>query len=294
MKRTSHSRFGVRALGNGFFLFILFILIILVLIWRSFFTGIFWRVSSPLLQTGKLVFVPIDFMLGGFSGKAALAAQNAQLQTQLASTSAALADRDVLYQENVDLKARLGRDAKVQTILAGVLLAPPAAPYDTLLIDAGSAQDVALGDMVSSGGTTLIGTVSEVHATTATVTLYSAPGQRYQAFLLHSGAVVSVPNILASSTSATSNTTTKTNVSVSNKSTPVELEGQGGGSLRAEVPAGTPVKVGDSIVTPGVVNGFAGVVSAVTQNSSESFETIYVTLPTNPLELRFVEIWRKE
>ena len=248
------------------------ILCVVVLLWRSFFTGIFWWASAPLLQTGKVVLAPIDFILGGFSSKATLARENANLQAELASSTALVSDRDALYLENLDLKARFLRDARPGIILGGVLTGPPGVPYDTLLIDAGAAQGVAVGDVVSAGGTTLIGTIGEVHHTTASVLLYSSPGQRYSVLLVPHGTASTTPT----------------------KSVPIELEGQGGASLRGEVPAGTLVRVGDMVVTPGVAGGFVGSVSVVTKKDSESFETLYVTLPINPLELRFVEVWKKE
>jgi cell shape-determining protein MreC len=271
MKKTSRNGFSVRFLGNTFFLIVLFFLCIMALLWRNFFTGIFWQLDAPLLATQKVLIAPFHIIFLNFTSKAGLDAQNTLLKNELASTTVLLADRDALYQETLDLKAQFGRDAQIQTILAGVLLQPPEEPYDTLLIDAGTAQGIEVGDLVAAGGTTLVGTVREVHPTTATVELFSSPGEQYNALLL---------------TGATASSTTT--------SVPIVLEGQGSGSLRAEVPAGTPAAVGDAIVTPGVESGFAGTISFVSQNESESFETLYVTLPINPLELRFVEVWRKE
>ena len=273
MKRTSHSKFSVRFWGNSASLVVLFLLCAFVLVWRSFFTGLLWQAAGPLSVVRSVVAAPFEFMATAFSSKAALEAQNAQLTEALASTTARVADRDALYQETLDLKTRLLRDAKIHTTLAGVLIAPPGVPYDTLLVDAGSAQGVSVGDLVSAGGTTLVGRVAEVRPHTASVVLYSAPGERYDALLLL-GATT------ASSTTA--------------KSIPITLEGQGSGSLRAEVPAGTPVHPGASVVTPGVVHGFSGTVSVVDKKDSESFETVYVTLPVNPQELRFVEVWKQE
>ena len=272
MKRTWRNRFSRGLVENSAAALAFFFLCVVVLVWRSFFTGLFWQVSAPLLGIGRVVFSPVTFVAANLSSKASLASENARLRGEIASTTALLADRTLLYQDNLDLKNRLGRNAKQNSVLAGVLLAPPAAPYDTLLLDAGSAEGVAVGDLVSAGGATLIGAIREVHPHTASATLYSAPGQRYEALLLLGGSA------------STTNT----------KSIPVTLEGQGGASLSAEVPAGTPARVGDSVVERGVEGGFVGSVSFLDAKTSESFETLYVTLPANPLELRFVEIWKKE
>lgn len=184
-----------------------------------------------------------------------------RLRAELAATSARLADRDQLYAEVLDLRERLGRaDQHGAPILAAVLQRPPWTSYDTLIIDAGEAQGVAAGSFVSAGGQGLIGRVSEVYASQSRVELFSAPGATYQATL--------------------------------NGTLPMAIEGQGGGSLRAEVPAGTPVKTGDIASVPGLLGGIAAVVSATEVKAGESFIVVYMTLPANPQHLRFVEVFR--
>ena len=189
--------------------------------------------------------------------------RQAQLEAQLASTTAALADRDALYQENLALKAMLGRDASPARVLAGVIERPPATPYDTLVIDAGSVEGVAAGDWVAAGGGAIVGSVREVAAHTAQVELLSSPGAQYQGLLAAGGASV-----------------------------PVELTGQGGGSLVAELPAGVEVGVGELVSIEGVIEGVEGVVSGVSHKTGDSFVTIYLQLPANPQTLRYVEVWK--
>ncbi|MDB5225352.1 MAG: Rod shape-determining protein MreC [Candidatus Adlerbacteria bacterium] len=183
------------------------------------------------------------------------------LRAELAAAQARLIDRDALYKENLDLKGRLGRnDTQTPRVLAGVLQRSPWVPYDTLLIDAGAAQGVAVGDWVSAGGQSLIGRVAEVQASTARVELFSAPGQVHQAML--------------------GGTSTQ----------PVAVEGQGGGSLQASVPAGTEVSVGDPIIFPGLGGGITALVSAVDARPGESFIVIYMRLPADPFALLYVEV----
>lgn len=180
-----------------------------------------------------------------------------------ASTAALLADRETLYQENLDLKARLGRTDTVPVrILASVILRPPSTPYDTLMIDAGAGSGVAQGDLVSAGGTALIGTVTHVYEHTARVTLFSAPGETYDALL--------------------------------RGVTPVSIGGEGGGSLVGAMPAGTAVKAGDTVLVPGIAGGLVAKVAHVERVAGESQVTVYFTLPVNPFELRFVEVWKRQ
>jgi cell shape-determining protein MreC len=214
-----------------------------------------------------------EWALGGganvfsvFSSNAALAADNRALRAELASTSVLLADRDILLRENAMLKERFNRPASsTHTVLAAVILRPPGIPYDTLMLDAGSNEGIAVGDLVSAGGSVYIGKISQVYAVASRVTLFSAPGEEHDALLL-----------TASTTAGT----------------PLSLAGQGGGSFTGQVPAGTPVNVGDKALLPNLGIQFIATVTAVDTAAEKSFKTVYLSLPVNPLSLRFVEVRR--
>lgn len=218
-----------------------------VVLWRQEVSSVFLRFTAPALALRSRV------------GTA-----DASLAQALAAATAAKADRDVLYAENMDLKNRLHRNAGRAVTLAGVLLRPPAVPYDTLVVDAGAREGVVVGSTVAAGGTAVIGSVVEVYDTTSRIRLLSAPGNTYEGTLL-----------------------------LADKTIPLTIEGQGGGSMRAQIPAGSGAVVGNSVVLPGVFGGYVGTVSYVETKSGESFESIYVHLATNPLELRYVEIWHE-
>lgn len=222
---------------------VLVVLIAVVILWRGQLAGAFWQVWAPVARVREAL------------GQT----EASRLKAELARAQAELLDRDELYKETIDLRARLGRtDAPGTRVLAGILLSPPWSPYDTLVIDAGLAHGIKAGDLVYAAGQALIGHVSEVYATTARVELFSAPGASYQALLR--GEI------------------------------PLALEGQGGGSLRAEVPAGTQVAVGDTILLPGLWGGVAARVSATDARAGESFIVVYMQLPANPAELSSVEV----
>ena len=63
--------------------------------------------------------------------------------------------------------------------------------------------------------------------------------------------------------------------------------------MTGEVPSGTEVAVGDSIVFSGISGGFIGEISLVEIKNGESFKTIYSHLPVNLFSLKFVEVWKK-
>lgn len=250
MERISNRKRG------GWFSFRFFTAAIACLILLG--AGMFWHRSLETALWSLLV--PLGHARIGLD-----ASDNQRLRAELASTTALVADRNALYEENLELKNRLSRDGSSVRILAGVLLHPPAIPYDTLVVDAGEAEGVHSGDFVSAGGTTRIGTVGEVYAHTSRVILFSAPGQTYDVLLR-----------LASTTQIV----------------PVSMQGQGSGSFTGQVPAGTQVKAGDSLVFPGIASSLAGSVSSVVFDPKQSFATIYARLPIDLLSLQFVEIER--
>ena len=239
-------------------LVVLIVLVVLVVLFRVPISGVLWQALSPVLRARDSL---------GLS-------QTADLRAELASNAAALADRDALYRENLELKAILGRPAPLGLpsgagrVLAAVIERPPGIPYDTLGIDAGTAQGVAPDNLVSAGGGALIGKVSEAYAHTARVVLFSAPSEGHEALLISKNA--------------------------QSAAVPLSVEGQGGGSMVASVPAGTSVVAGDIIVFPGIAGGLTGEVSAVDVKESESFVTIYLHLPVNLFEIRYVEVWKSK
>lgn len=215
-------------------------------LWRGPLGSLLWRAWSPVVAARDALW----------------AGQVDVLRAELASTTAALADRNLLYRENLDLKARLGRDAASHRVLAAVLQAPPAAAYDTFIIDAGRNAGLAAGQRVFAAGSVAVGTVVEVYATTARVSLYSSPGATYAASI----------------------------VGATGSAVPVSVVGQGGGSFTAQVPAGTDVSVGDPVVFAGVADTLTSVVSAVDQKPGSSFADLYMHLPVNLFALRWVEV----
>ena len=248
MRTTSRTK-GLRGLSlRGLALTALLLTVLgIVTLWRGPLAGLLWRVLTPVIAVRN------ELQAGDIT----------RLRGELASTAALVADRNFLYQENLDLKARLGRNAARKVTLVGILMRPPGTPYDTLLIDAGAAQGITTGDLVSAGGTTLVGTVAQVYSTTARVVLFSAPGETFNALL-------SLPD---------------------GKVIPLTLEGQGGGSFSAKVPVGAQVSAGAEVVVPGIMAGLFATVSAVEKKEGESFETLHLHLPVSPFALRYVEVW---
>ncbi len=246
MTTISPSRRRTPVAPTALLILLLLLIIGIAILWRSQLSALLWRVVTPLVAVRN----SLD------------QSETTQLEAELASTSALIADRDMLYEENLALKAELGRQISSRTVLAGVLQGPPGIPYDTLIIDVGTQNGVVAGDVVSAGGTTAIGEVSNAYDSISRVTLYSASGQTYQALLM-----------LSSGTTV-----------------PITIEGQGAGSMDGTVPAGTAASVGDTVMFPGIAGGFIGSVSQIVAPSGQSFETMYINLPVDLFSLQYVEV----
>ena len=240
------------------FLILITVVLCAGLLWRDAAANVVWRFLSPMLSARNEAAAGTSGFFGQFKNAGALARENASLKEALASTTARLADRDYLFAENLQLKQMLGRQASGPSVLGAVILRPPGVPYGTLMLDVGTQRGEREGDLVASEGSAYIGRISTAYDTTSRVTLFSAPGQTYQALLR--GTV------------------------------PIALSGEGGGSMTGEVPAGIEVKAGDPVVLPSIAPEFAALVSGVVEPEGQSFQTVYLTLPVNPLELKFVII----
>lgn len=240
------------------FLIVITIILVLGLLWRDAAANMLWKLLEPVFSARNAAAVSSVGFFGQFGDNAKLAEENRALKEALASTTALVADRNFLYTENLSLKARLGRLVEDHIVLSAVLLRSPGVPYGILIIDVGTKNGVRVGDYVSSSGSTYIGRVTEAYETTSRITLFSAPGQTYQGLLR--GEV------------------------------PLALLGQGSGSMTGEVPVGIDVSVGDVVALPSIMPQFVAKVSAVVHEEGQSFQSIYLTLPVNPLQLRFVEV----
>lgn len=270
MTTISRSKWRKRPPYRSIVVVLLFGVVLLSLgVWRGTFAGILWRVTEPVLHSRAFASSVIGSVTAQFYAKSALTRENEALKAALASSSLALLDRNLLAEENKELRERLGKaGATPHTTLASVIARPPASPYDTFIIDAGSDVGIAVGDLVFAGGASVIGSVSESYASTARVALFSSPGMVHTGLLRRQGGEAG--------------------------DIPLTVSGQGGGTMRAEVPAGTKVSIADAVILTVNSLTLSGVVSHVERTEGNSFEVVYLHLPVNLFELRYVEVRRGE
>ncbi|MDO8579828.1 MAG: rod shape-determining protein MreC [bacterium] len=191
--------------------------------------------------------------------KDSLARENERLAREIRADEISLLLFDVIKRENEELKSILGRKIEGNLILAIVLVRPPVSPYDTLIIDRGKRDGLAVGNMVYAQGDVLIGEIAEIYDNRSKVTFFSTPGK-------------------------------KTNISFDNSNVRAEARGRGGGNFSASVPIDVEIKEGDIVIFSDIKPHIFGIVEKVIADSVDSFETILFRSPINIHDILFVEV----
>ena len=181
-----------------------------------------------------------------------------------------------LQTENDYRRSLLGKTpVNSDMILAGVIERPPRTPFDSLVLDIGSDQEILEGDMVFSDGQYAIGTISSVSDHTSTVTLFSSSGQKIDA-LINSPVEGSKDN--------------STSTKVTDSLNPVTVEGRGGGNFYIKLPKNIKVKAGDPVVWPSTETIILGSVEIVDSGEGDAYSQVYFKSPINMNSLRYVQI----
>ncbi|MEX0933810.1 MAG: rod shape-determining protein MreC [Candidatus Paceibacterota bacterium] len=183
-----------------------------------------------------------------------------ELEQEITTLRMRSLSRDLLVEENRQLKALLGREDTIPTTLLSVVLVKPTqTPYDTLIIDTGSDDKVKEGDRVLFGSDVVIGKVEKVYRSTSLVRLFSSPGEEI-------GVLVGERGLSATA------------------------YGRGGGNFIMEIPRGIEIKEGDVVFLPSLVIQILGVVSVVEKHPGSSFQKILFRSPVMMQHLRWVEV----
>ncbi len=189
--------------------------------------------------------------------KKSLIAENLDLKNKLADLQGVQDDLTLARSENETLRGALGEFAEGQKVsVLSVVEKPPRFPYDTFLVASGSAQGIAVGDLVYAGAHILIGTVTDVYSHSSKIQLLSSPG------------VVTT--------------------GIGPGGIPIELTGSGGGNFQAKVARGADILEGDIIYMVTKSSDVVGVVSSLSQAANDSFLLGTVRSPVNIFELTHV------
>ena len=161
--------------------------------------------------------------------------------------------------ENLELKDLLGRASTTDGILAAVLVKPPLAPYDELVIDLGYDFIHSTTSRVYAPGHVLIGKISEISGQVSKVRLFTSPGQKVE-------------------------------VEIGPKHYPVTAIGRGGGQYEAQLPRSALVLEGDIANTSYLGDRFFAKVVSVIDDPASPFVKILLASPVNIYQLRWVMV----
>ncbi len=217
--------------------------------------------AAPFWRGGAWVAASVANVLGFFTTRQVLLDEVVALRAELAVREGERQERTALLEENSAMKKEMGKNTGTSAgLVAAILATPPRSPYDTVVLDAGARDRVAVGDEVFSESV-LVGRVSEVHDKTSVVSLFSSPGTRISVTMVHNGV-----------------------------GTSVEAEGQGGSGFIARLPREVPLAEGDEVhLSERPLTPFA-VVAAITGSESEPFRTLYIISLAPINGLRFLSI----
>lgn len=222
-------------------------------------SGIAVSITRPVTELSATVTASAGTFFELLNSKRALVEEKRALERQLAARARKDELIALLERENKELKERLGRSTGDDIVLGVVLSRPNVSLYDTLVIDVGSADGVAVDDVVRAEGGVVIGTVARTTTHTAVVSLFSTPGR-------------------------------ETDVQIGTAGTTATARGQGGGTFAVELPKSVAVAEGDPVVLPSITPTIFGVVEAIIERPADPIRTILFSLPVNMHELRHVEV----
>ncbi len=214
-------------------------------------------VAQPIWLMSDVVTRPFISIKEFFRFKSSLVAQKLSLESELSTLKLKETDYDIVVKENQDLKNELGRKADVPRTIAYVLSRPPQSPYDTLVIDAGSNDNIAAGDTVYLSNSVIVGSVTGVTSNTSVVQLFSAASNKQDATLSRTGASFA-------------------------------LTGSGGANFQLEVPKDTDILLGDVFTYPGISSSVVANVYYIDTDSKGSFKTVYLRVPGNVFSAKYV------
>lgn len=236
---------------------VIFLIAVFYFLWTR---NILFSLGTPLWVVKNSVSYFFTDNIDLLNSKTDLIKENNLLKTEIKSNERNLAISDLLKKENEDLKNILGRNKINQKLLLGtVLIKPFLSFYDTLIVDVGSANGVAVGDKVIADGDIFIGYISEVYDQASKVVLYSSPGE-------------------------------KVKVLIGSNNIEKEAIGIGGGNFKVEMPRESDIKEGDPITMPSISTNVFGVVEKIEFKDSDSFQNVLFKNPINMAELKWVEV----
>ncbi len=240
------------------------VIVVLVLLALRFFAPAFstraiYAILSPFMRSGLVIRDTSKLSEGVLKSKQTLIDENNQLRTELADAERKYELSGNLQAENDELRKLLDLTKNKSSVAALVLSKPPLSPYDSLVIEFGAGKSVSVGERVYADGNIILGEITEVDGTAATVKLYSTASTE----------------IIA--------TIERNNISQ-------KAVGAGGGNFIIKAPKEVDVVNGDVLIIPGLDKKILGIVRQIDTQPTDSFQNVLVKSPVNIFQLKWVTI----
>ncbi|MBU6323373.1 hypothetical protein KGQ55_01660 [Patescibacteria group bacterium] len=236
------------------------LVVALVVLWRFALPGSFLFAVAPIAQVGTAAANGVSGLAALFADRTALSGERDALAQELASVTE---ERDTLAAQLTDLtRHEGGLPAFPPGMLASVLIRPPMAPYDSLVVEVGDGVSVADGELALADGGTPVGTVTSVDGRFARIALFSSSG-------------------------------TKTSVLVGASRTPATLTGTGAGGFSFSLPrslSGPLFAKGDAVYFSYGGLRPIGTIAAVTNNPESTSVSYLVQGVANPFSLTWLSL----
>ena len=198
---------------------------------------------------------------GLFSTRKALEQENRTLRNELSQLQLRSAAFDALLEESESLRKLVSLAEEERGITAPVVSSFRSSPYGTFLIGAGVEDGVNSGSIVLIGdaqaGGFVVGYVEDAGRQTSLVKAVFAPGEETDAVI--AGVSVSV-------------------------------NGRGRGQAQAEAPREAPIATGDIVFSARYGGKPIGVVGNIEREVGGASERVYIHVPVNLYEVRFVYV----
>lgn len=249
-----NKRQGQRSRMNQIILIV--VLVAILFIFGSRVKGLVQIVDVPVNAVKNIIIKPFGTFFNYLKSKDSLSEQNAMLDETNKKLRIELLTIESLRKENEALKSALqyspDRDDRS---LAKVLNKPPFSPYDTFVIDLGNSS--ATVDAQIYYQNVPIGKILETYAKTSVVKLYSSSGEKIV-------------------------------VNIGSNSEEVEAVGVSNGGFIIQIPKDILVEVGQTVtLSTGQV---VGIIEAIEQESSNTFQKIYFNYPFDLKDIDWVEV----
>ncbi|MCX6703597.1 MAG: rod shape-determining protein MreC [Candidatus Zambryskibacteria bacterium] len=243
----------------GISVLVCFFLLSLKFFFPRFLLSASLALASPVWKVRDMTQSTFSGFFGYFRRVSTLQSENEQLRLQLEILHIKEAGFDQIKTEYEDLKGLLNATSTPEVLLARVLSKPPFTPYDSLVLDKGSAKGVKVGDTVYANQALVLGRISQVTSGFSYATLFSSGGESGEFTISRTGVSVSVLGI-------------------------------GGGNFEISLPKDFDIVVGDTLLYPAYDEGIVAKVYAVDETSQNSFKKVYARIPGSLFKIKSVLI----